>query len=456
MRIVGFEHLHLHSHYSTLDGYGLPVEYANRWYQHGKYLCITDHGMMGAIPEQIKVCDAICDKYGKNRLSPLFGVELYCNRMHREATPTEDSRKQFMSRLDPDELKEFKTWGAHLLAIAYNFTGYQNLVRLSSWAFQNGFYARPRVNYEQLEKYKEGLIFTSCCYNSEVGRAFDKGGADAADAVIERYIRMFGKDNFYLEIMLLDFKKQKPYNIYVIGASERYGLNIICTQDCHYPNKEDSKYQRLMLMIQTGRTIGEIQQAMAEDSMQDFFELQDSNLWMKTEEELNEMWLEKYSDTIPLEIFEEAKLNTVRICERAKGIKLDRKNKLPVLDDADEKLKEAIFAGFNRRNLPKTRKYLDRIKEEYQIICRKGFASYFLIQKMMTDEARRYCKEEMGWCGWEAKGPARGSSGGALTSYCLGITDIDPIEEGLLFSRFLSEARGGKQMQLRFKNIDPD
>jgi DNA polymerase III alpha subunit len=188
----------------------------------------------------------------------------------------------------------------------------------------------------------------------------------------------------------------------------------------------------------------------------DLFELQDTNLWMKSEEELNEKWLASYSDVIPLELFEEAKRNTVRIAERARGVKLDRSVKLPYIEDAEGKLLEFILAGFKRRRLPKGDPvYLGRIKEEYDLICSKGFASYFVIQKMMTDEARRISKELLGYGdGSEAVGPGRGSAVGALTCYCLGITDVNPIEHDLLFSRFLSPARGGKQMKIRF-TIDP-
>lgn len=382
----------------------------------------------------------------------VHNCELYIHPLQPEANSLEDVQK-FTADLNEEEKKEFRS-SPHLLAIAYNDIGYKNLVRLTSWGWTKGFYRKPRINYEQLLKHKEGLFFTSCCYNSEVGRAFDKGGEDAADAVIERYIEMVGRDHYFLEFMLLDFKKQKPYDAYIIKAHEKYKLPLILSNDVHYCNKEDSKFQRLMLMVQTNRTIQEIQKAIAEDK--DLFELQDANLWMKSEEELNEKWLSDYSDVIPYELFIEAKKNTVKLCERAKGVQLDRSLKLPVLPDADDVLKEEIMKGFKSRNLPKTKEYLDRIKEEYSLITRKGFSSYFLIQKKMTDEARRVCKEILGWGdGSQACGPGRGSAAGALVCYCLGITNVDPVREGLLFSRFMSEARGGRSICLEFKNIDP-
>ena len=240
-----------------------------------------------------------------------------------------------------------------------------------------------------------------------------------------------------------------------VEKDESYVTNLFQVHNCHYAQKEDSKMQRLMLMVQTRKTIQEIQEKMDREETADLFELQDTNLWMKSEEELNEKWESDYKDTIPLEFFEEAKRNTVRVAERCKGVKLDRSVKLPHIDDADQKLLEFISIGFKKRRLPRNPVYMARIKEEYDLICSKGFASYFIIQKMMTDEARRISRELLGYGdGSEATGPGRGSAVGALTCYCLGITDVDPIEHDLLFSRFLSPARGGKQMKLRF-SIDP-
>lgn len=401
---------------------------------------------MGAVPRQIQACE----EYGRE---PIFGCELYVQPMQPELKEGEKTT-DLTEDMDPEERKRLgKSY--HLLALATSQKGYSNLVNLSSLAWTRGFYRKPRVNHEMLLKHKEGIIFTSCCYNSEIGQAFDRGGDDAGFDMVEKYIGMFGKDNFFLEIMLLDFSKQKPYNQFIMRAHDKYGLPVILTQDCHYSQREDSKMQRLMLMVQTRKTLQEIQEKMDREETADLFELQDTNLWMKSEEELNEKWESDYKDAIPLEFFEEAKRNTVRVAERAKGVKLDRSVKLPYIEDADQKLLEYISIGFKKRRLPRNATYMARVKEEYDLICSKGFASYFIIQKMMTDEARRVSKELLGYGdGSEAVGPGRGSAVGALTCYCLGITDVDPIEHDLLFSRFLSPARGGKQMKLRF-SIDP-
>jgi DNA polymerase-3 subunit alpha len=447
MDIVGFEHLHLHSDFSLLDGFGTVEEYATRATKiNQKFLSVSDHGMLGAIPRQIKACE-------KNNISPIFSCELYINE-HQPEAGSLSKMQSFMKDMDDVEKKKMRV-SAHLLAIAYNETGYKNLVRLSSWGWTKGYYIKPRINYEQLMANKEGLIFTSCCYASEVGKAFDRGGEEAAFAKIEQYVEMVGRDHYYLELMLLDFNKQKPYDKFIVKAHEKYGLPLILTNDCHYCNQEDSKYQRLMLMVQTNRTIQDIERAMAEDNMRDFFELQDANLWMKSEEELNEKWEKDYQDIIPYELFCQAKKNTVAICEKAKGVQLDRSLKLPQIPDADEILRDEIRKGFAKRGLPRTNEYLHRLEEEYSLITRKGFSSYFLIQKKMIDEARRICTELIGFGdGSQAVGPGRGSAVGSLICYILEITNVDPVYEGLLFSRFMSEARGGRSLCLEFKDME--
>lgn len=448
--LVGFEHLHLHTHYSLLDGYGRSDEYCSRAKKiNQRFLCVSDHGTMGSIPNQIRDCE-------EHGIFPLYACELYVNPLQPEVKPGQ-SMSDFTKDLDPDQRKKLRK-SNHLLAIAYNLTGYSNLVKLSSWGWTRGFYNRPRVNHEILQKHKEGLFFTSCCYNSEVGQAFDVGGDEAGFAMIEKYMAMFG-DKYFLELMLLDFKKQKPYDAFIIRAHDRYKIPLIITNDVHYCEKEDSKMQRLMLMVQTQRTIQDVEKSLAEDQMADLFELQDQNLWMKSEEEINEKWERDYSDVIDYELFKQAKRNTVEICERAKGVEIDRSIKLPQVGDspaeADERLKEAVEKGFRARKLPDNEEYRSRIKEEIELICQKGFSSYFLIQQMMTDEARRICPQLLGYgTGHEAVGPGRGSAVGSLVCYCLGITAVDPVKHDLLFSRFLSPARGGKSMKLRF-SISP-
>lgn len=449
--VCGFENCHRHSDQgSPLDGYARVMEYcAYSPEVNQKFVILTDHGSMASVPQLVLGCE-------KFNLHPIFGCELYLNDFQPEIDSKEDY-DDFMKDLNEEEkIKLRKNY--HLTAIASSNKGYSNLVNLSSWAWVHGLGGRPkrpRVTHKKLIEHKQGITFLSGCYNSEIGQAFHNGGEEAGYVMIEKYMEMF-KEHFYLEIMMLDFKDQKPYDAFLVKAHDKYHIPMVITGDCHYCKKDEFIYQRYMLMVKTGNTIANMEEKLKNDPDADFFELQDTNLWMKSEDELNQMWEAKYSDIIPYELYKEAKINSVKICEMSKGVELDRSLKLPQIPDADGLFKEAIKKGFVERHLPKTKVYLDRIREEYDLICKKGFSSYFLIQKQMTDEARRMCPTILGWGdGNEAVGPGRGSAVSALTCYCLGITDVDPVKHDLLFSRFLSENRGGKSLKLKF-TIDPE
>lgn len=443
--ITGFEHLHRHSDWSLQDGLGMVEEYAKRSKEiNQKYLCITDHGVMGAVPAQIAQAE-------KNNLYPLFGVELYVNKMQPKAEDKEES-KEFRRNL-PENLQKKFDKSSHLLAIAHNDVGYKNLVQIASWAWRYGMYRKPRVNHDVLMQYKEGIVFTSTCANSEIANAYFEGGDDMGFDVIEKYMAMFG-DKFYLELMMLDFKLQKPYNTFLIKCHNRYNIPVILSQDCHYCYKENSKHQRLMLMLQNGKTIQEVD-ALIKSGAEDVFELQDTNLWMKSEDELNEKWELDYHDNIDYDLYKIAKANTVSVCELAKGVQLDRSIKLPSMFEEEKTLRRNAMRGFIDRNIPQKKNYIERFEEEYALICEKGFCSYFLIQQMMVQEAMDRCPEIYGWSdASNARGPGRGSVCGSLLAYCLDLHDVDPIKHDLLFSRFLSPARGGKQMKTRFSS-DP-
>lgn len=415
---------------------------------------------MGAVPQQVAESE-------KHNLFPLFGVEMYINPMQPKVSCRAESaeyRKSLGDGSSPDRVvpeglkasplqKKFDK-SHHLLGIAYNNTGYSNLVKLTSWAWIHGYYKKPRINHEVLMQYKEGIVFTSTCGNSEIANAFFDGGDDAGFEVVEKYMAMFG-EYFYLELMMLDWKMQRPYNEFLIRAHQRYGIPLIMSQDCHYCKKEHSRNQQLMLMQQNKRTLADIDAMIASGQADEIFELQDTNLWLKSEDELNFMWESKYSDSIDYDLFKQAKANTVKIAEFAKGVQIDREIKLPKIPDADAILWEEVKKGFVRRGCPKTPTYIKRIREEYDLITEKGFASYFIIQKMMVDEARRVGPEILGFGdGTEAVGPGRGSVCGSLLAYCLRLHDVEPIIHDLRFSRFLSPARGGKQMKIRH-SIEP-
>jgi DNA polymerase-3 subunit alpha len=439
--ITGVEMLHLHTHSSLLDGVGFSKEYAERISQiNQKYYAVTDHGTMAEIPDQIKYAE----KYG---LSPIFGCELYSNRMQPEVEVRQESA-DFRKDLSEEDQKKFDR-SFHLIALAITDEGYSNLVRLSSWAWIHGFYRKPRINYDVLNRYKEGIVFTTACVAGAVGSAFRNGGDEAGFQELEDLISIIGKDNLYLEMIMLDFEPQKPYDKFMIRCHEKYGLPLTISQDCHYAIKEHSHLQRCALMSQTGKTIGDINQLIAAGG-EDIFELQDSNLWCKSEDELNQKWESDYQDVIDYELFKQAKSNSVLIAERCKGVKIDRESKLPRSPDADSVLWQQTQLGFIARNCPDTKQYRDRIQEEYDLISNKGFSNYFLIEKEFLDVAREHGPTILGFGdGSECVGPGRGSICGSLLAYCLRLHDVDPIVHDLRFSRFLSPARGGKQMRVR-------
>lgn len=398
MKVTGFESLHQHSYFSILDGYGSVDEYAKRCVKNNqKFLCISDHGMMAAIPSQIRSAK-------EHNLQPIFAIELYVNNDHPEDP-------KIFAELSKEERKKIRK-SYHLLGIARNETGLKNLINLSSWGWANGFYHKPRVTHKQLKLNKEGIIFTSCCYNSEIGQAFDKFGNDGGFSEIEKYISMFGKENFYLEIMLLDFDKQKPYDKFILLAAEKYKLPTIVTLDAHYANEEDSKYQRYMLMIQRGTTLQEINDKISssEEEKVEIFEMQDKNLWLKSEDELNQKWIEDYQEIIPLEFFEECKSNTVKVSNMCKGVKIDCSPKLPKIPNPEDKLIEEIAKGMKYRNIPiNNKKYYLRVQEEFNLIKRKEFCTYFLIQKIIIDEAKKKAPDFLNFADSQLSiGPGRG------------------------------------------------
>jgi DNA polymerase-3 subunit alpha len=423
------------------------AEYAAKMRElNQKFLCITDHGVMGAVPQQIAECE-------KHNLHPVFGCELYVNYRQPEVETRKESAEIRKSLGDGGkeasiEQKKFDK-SSHMTAIAYTEQGYQNLVRITSWGWIHGYYRKPRVNHDVLQRYKEGIVFLSGCANSEIANALKQDGEDAAMQMLEKYISMFSP-HFYLEIMMINYDWQMPYNEFLIKAHDKYGVPLVLTQDCHYCAQEHSHNQRLMLIQQSKRTIQAVNAMIESGDGEDLFELQDTNLWLKSEDELNAKWESSYQDNIDYELYKEAKANSVKIAQMAEGVELNREIKLPKVPNAEALLWQETLKGFKARGCPATTEYRNRIQEEYDLVCEKGFASYFLIQKQMTDEARRVGPEILGFGdGSEAVGPGRGSACGSLVAYCLRLHDVEPIIHDLRFSRFLSPARGGRQLRIR-------
>lgn len=410
---MSFIHLHLHTDYSLLDGFGMVEEYVNKCIEFEmEYFCVTDHGMGAAIPRQIEVCK-------EKNIIPIFGSELYVNNFHHLVP-------QFSDLDDDMKLKVRKN--NHLLIIAKNNIGYNNLINLISSGWIDGFYYRPRVSFEKIKDNHEGLICTTACIGSEFNRMiFDENYKDL-DVLIKNYKDVFG-DDFYWELELHDMKEQKLANKIGLKIAEKYNIQLIVTNDVHYCEADDAENQNLMINLDRYSS-----------SSNKNFDFHTDQLWFKSENEMDESWDKFHKDIIPFDLYTEAKNNTIKICKSCL-VDVDTSPKFPQIDNDKELLLKYCMEGMKKRNLINDNIYKERLKREYKLICDKGYESYFLIVKNVVD----FCKKNN-----HAVGPGRGSAAGSLLSYLLGITQVDPIKHGLIFERFLNPARGGKFAKLQF------
>ena len=434
---TGFEHMHTHSHWSILDGFQTISEGCEAAKKIGSTtFALTDHGSLSGYPELLR-------ETKKFNLSPIFGCEFYYQ-------PNHPSSKSDFDVMNAEDRKKIKK-SYHLIGIAKNEKGYKNLIKLSSWSHLVGKYFKPRLNKEILKTYQDNIAWSSCCCSSEMGVALlQEENEDKAEQLVKEYKEML--DDFRMEIMLIDYKLQPDYNKFILKMSDKYGIPVHLTNDVHYATQDCSQYQRKMIMINTRSTIASVEEKLAEDPESDIFELQDSTLFMRSELELNAAWQNKHS-YIDFDLFQQSKTNAVKLANDCRGVKIDSTPKLPVIENAEEKLAEALQDGLRMRGVAKSRKYLYRLREEYDLICRKGFCSYFMTLVKIMDEAKRMTPQILGYGSpFDAIIPGRGSGVGSLCLYVLGITDVDPIKHDLLFSRFLSENRGGKSLKLKFSD----
>lgn len=411
-----FHHLHLHTDSSILDGFGTCDEYADIAVANGmRYLCVTDHGMMAAVPHLIESCAA-------RGLEPVIGIEAYLND-YQHLVPR-------WKELDSDTQQAVRK-SYHLLLIAMNQSGYQKLVRLSSEAWERGFYYRPRMNWKSIaELCSTGdVICTSGCFASEISEAvYAKTPAEAED-MVKKYLEVFA-GRFYLEWMMIRFQGQEENNLKIIRLADKLGLPTVVTNDVHFAVESDSICQQAQLLINSKTGTFSDPAGLQYDS---------TDLWFCTERDLDARWRERYATAIPLSVYEESKKRTLEVCERSASPDIDTSLKLPVLPNAEAEFVEIVWKNLKKRGLSEDPEYRARLEEEIATIVEKGFCSYFLIVKMLVDRAK-----EVGAC----VGPGRGSAVGSLACYLLGITDVDPVKHGLLFWRFLSPTRGGKLMKL--------
>ena len=463
-----FVHLHVHTHYSILDGQSKVPYLVDKAIKNGmRGMALTDHGVMYGIKELADYCASVNKKRkaeGLEPFKPIFGCEMYVAHHHKE-----------------DRNKEAGDGsGYHLIVLAKNYQGYKNLIQLVSRSWVDGYYYRPRTDRDDLEKYHEGLIVCSACLGGEIPQKIMKGDISAAREAVEWYHHLFG-DDFYLELQRHEvtdptlranrevFPLQQKVNQVLQSFSQEYGIKLICTNDCHFEDKETAEAHDHLLCLSTGKDL--------DDPSRMVYTKQE---WFKTREEMNVVFAD-----IP-----EALRNTTEILDKVEFYSIDHgpimpcfpipesfgteeqwrkkfteeelfheftsdengENPLPteqaqeVIDrlggydkiyrikfEADYLAKLAYDGARKCYGDPVPENVKEHINFEVHVMKTMGFPGYFLIVQDFISAAR----EELGvWVG-----PGRGSAAGSVVAYCLGITKIDPLKYDLLFERFLNPDR---------------
>ncbi len=463
-----FGHLHVHTHYSILDGQSKVPYLVDKAIKNGmRGMALTDHGVMYGIKELADYCASVNKKRkaeGLEPFKPIFGCEMYVAHHHKE-----------------DRNKEAGDGsGYHLIVLAKNYQGYKNLTQLVSRSWVDGYYYRPRTDRDDLEKYHEGLIVCSACLGGEIPQKIMKGDISAAREAVEWYHRLFG-DDFYLELQRHEvtdptlranrevFPWQQKVNQVLQSFSQEYGIKLICTNDCHFEDKETAEAHDHLLCLSTGKDL--------DDPSRMVYTKQE---WFKTREEMNvvfgdipealrntteildkvefysidhgpimpcfpipesfgteEQWRKKFTEE---ELFHEFTSDengeNPMPADKAKDVieRLGGYDKIyRIKFEADYLAKLAYDGARKCYGDPVPENVKEHINFEVHVMKTMGFPGYFLIVQDFISAAR----EELGvWVG-----PGRGSAAGSVVAYCLGITKIDPLKYDLLFERFLNPDR---------------
>lgn len=393
-RLDPFVHLHSHTEYSLFDGISRIGELVSHVKEMGQTaLAITDHGVMYGAVYLYKECI-------KQGIKPIIGCEIYVTRG---------------SRFDKSGNGKEKL--AHLILLAENNEGYQNLIKICSKAWTEGYYPRPRADHELLEKYHEGLIVTSACVGGEVPQAILNGDMDEARKVIEFYINTFGKDNYFLEIQNHGLPEEAAVRPVLASLAKEYGLGLVATNDFHYTKKEDARSQEIKLCISTGKTLDDPYH----------FHFANDEFYCKSGDEMRAI----------LGNFPGAIENTRVIADRCNVELTFGEHKLPSFDVPEGETAASYLRKLCEKALPEryavvTDKERSRMDYELGVIDKMGFSDYFLIVMDFIHYAKSH---------GIPIGPGRGSAAGSIVSYLLHITEVDPLRFDLLFERFLNPAR---------------
>ena len=390
-----FTHLHVHTEYSLLDGSSKIKEITARAKELGMdSLAITDHGVMYGVIDFYKAAKEV-------GIKPILGCEVYVAPGSRfDKQPGESEERYY-----------------HLVLLAENNTGYGNLMKIVSRGFTEGFYYKPRVDYEILEQFHEGIIALSACLAGEVQRYLARGMYEMGCEAARRYEKIFGKGNFFLELQDHGIPEQKYVNPQLLRMSQELGIDVVCTNDVHYTYAGDADAHDILLCIQTGKKVTD------ENRMR----YEGGQYYLKSPEEMAELF--PYAP--------QALENTCRIAERCNveiefGVTKLPHYEVPEGYDSWSYLNYLCSEGLKKRYPDADDEIKSRMDYELSVIHSMGYVDYFLIVWDYINFAKTH---------GIAVGPGRGSAAGSIVSYCLGITDIDPIKYSLIFERFLNPER---------------
>ena len=433
-----FVHLHVHSEYSLLDGLLKIDDMIKKAVDlEMPAVALTDHGNMYGTIDFYKAAR-------KAGIKPIIGCEVY-----------QAPKSRFDKKFNRDKKEDLYN---HLTLLVKDKEGYKNLLKLVSLGFLDGFYYKPRIDSELLQKYSSGLIALSGCMSGKVPRSIESGRADLAQKAVEEYIEIFGRDNFYLELTDFGIKKQKEINAIMYDIAQKSGLGVVCTNDVHYLNREDFKYHFLLLCVQAGTTMGDFRKYcddLAQDSDLDSSISHIIKKLAQQEEQNKEIDFEKneksgffprtmeyyFKDMSQMSAlfkdYPEAIENTLEIASKC-DVELDFNLglippfRVPQGFNPDDYLKKLCSENAPGKYAVVTEEIGSRLERELAVIKKMGFAEYFLIVWDFVKFAKN---------NGIRVGPGRGSAAGSIVSYLLGITDIEPLRYDLLFERFLNDER---------------
>ena len=392
---MSFVHLHVHTEYSLLDGACRIKGLAKRVRELGQHaVAITDHGVMYGVIDFYRACKS-------EGVKPIIGCEVY-------VAP----RTRF------DRTHEYDAESRHLVLLCKNETGYRNLSYMVSKAFTEGFYIKPRVDMELLRSHSEGLIALSACLAGEIPRRIMNGDYAGAKAHALEMQDIFGAGNYYLELQDQNLPEDAQVNAGIVRIHQETGIPLVATNDVHYITREDAHLQDVLMCIQMGKTVDD----------PDRMKFETDEFYIKSEEEMRSLFPQ----------WPEAIENTEKIAEACNLDFVFGEHHLPEFKlpegetDSESYFEKLCWKGFERRYPQGGEELKERLRFEINMIRKMGFVDYFLI----VSDFIGYAKENS-----IPVGPGRGSAAGSIVSYCLNITDVDPLKYNLYFERFLNPER---------------